>query len=133
MKVYSIKKTTNLSIEEIITDINKGGKFISYGYCISIVALIFRLTSSPHFIKSTEKPSKYRLKYNILSLLLGWWGLPWGPIYTIDMLRLNLKKGGIDITEEILEKIIQQHPTDTHKPKLDIDLTITYVAEELTD
>ncbi len=89
MKVYSIKKTSNLSIEEIITDINKGGKFISYGYCVSIVALTFRLTSSPYFIKSTELPSKYRLKYNILSLLFGWWGLPWGPIYTLEMARLN--------------------------------------------
>jgi hypothetical protein len=26
-----------------------------------------------------------------LSLLLGWWGIPWGPIYTIRALAINSK------------------------------------------
>ncbi len=131
MKIYNIKKTCGLTIEQIFNELNNGGQFVTYGYCISIVAMTFRLTSSPYFIKSDELVSKYRLKYNILSLIFGWWGLPYGPIYTIDMIRINLKNGGIDIGEEIIPKINQQHPIDKHKKILTSDLTIEFSDEEL--
>jgi len=29
------------------------------------------------------------LPFTLLSLLLGWWGNPWGPIYTIQSLWVN--------------------------------------------
>ena len=41
------------------------------------------------------------LPFTLLSLLLGWWGIPWGPIYTIQSLWVNLK-GGRDVTQEIM-------------------------------
>jgi hypothetical protein len=132
MKTYSIKKTRGLTIDEILKEIEKGGLFVTYGYCISIVAMTFRPTSSPHFIRSDEEPSKYRLKYTILSLIFGWWGLPWGPIYTIDMIRINLKNGGININEEVLQKINSQHSASNLKTILDCDLTITFDEHELT-
>ena len=37
------------------------------------------------------------LPYTLLSLVAGWWGIPWGPIFTIGALYNNLK-GGKDVT-----------------------------------
>jgi ATP-dependent phosphoenolpyruvate carboxykinase len=34
--------------------------------------------------------------------LLGWWGIPWGPIYTIAAVVTNIR-GGKDVTAEILQ------------------------------
>ncbi|MCU0435404.1 MAG: hypothetical protein MUC87_18245 [Bacteroidia bacterium] len=104
MKKFSLKKTNGHTLEQIHAEINAGGKFVTYGYCISVVAFTYRLISSPHFIKAGETNSKYRSKYNLLSLIFGWWGFPWGPIHTIEMVRVNMKTGGVDITDEIMEK-----------------------------
>ena len=131
MKIYSLKKTNGFTIEEIIKEIEDGGQFVIYGYCISIVTMSFRLTSSPYFILSREKTSKYRLKYNILSLFLGWWGLPYGPIYTIKMISMNLKNGGIDFTNEILLKIKEQHSESDTQSTLIFDLEVQFMDSEL--
>ena len=37
----------------------------------------------------------------MISLVFGWWGFPWGFIYTPMALYTNLK-GGKDITKDIL-------------------------------
>jgi tetratricopeptide (TPR) repeat protein len=39
------------------------------------------------------------LKWSCLSLLVGWWGFPWGPIYTIQALFANAP-GGTQIKSE---------------------------------
>jgi hypothetical protein len=33
----------------------------------------------------------------LLSLLFGWWGLPWGPVRTIQALVVNFS-GGLNVT-----------------------------------
>jgi len=44
------------------------------------------------------------LKFTILTMLLGWWGIPWGPIYTIGSIFRNLS-GGVDVTQEVIESM----------------------------
>ena len=132
MKTYIIKKTSGLSSEQIYNIVSQGGRFVMYGYCISILALTLRRVSSPYFIKSGERLSKYRLRYNIFSLLFGWWGLPWGPIYTIDMIKINLKNGGgVDITEDILMKIKQKYGDSNIGEIHTEDIAIDYDEKEL--
>jgi hypothetical protein len=31
---------------------------------------------------------------------MGWWGIPWGPIRSVQSLWTNLK-GGVDVTAEV--------------------------------
>ncbi|EHQ26215.1 hypothetical protein [Mucilaginibacter paludis] len=132
MKSYTIKKTAGISIEQLYDDLSHGGRIVSYGYCVSIIAMTYRLMSSPHFIRPDEKISKYRMGYNLRSLILGWWGLPWGPIYTIDMIKINAKTGGgIDVTEDLLIKIQQQYSGSNTKEILSQDLTVNYNQYEL--
>ena len=87
--------------EELQQEIQQGGKFVRYQYCISLLVITFRRSSNVYFISHEQNAVVKGLPFTLLSLLLGWWGIPWGPIYTIQSLWVNLK-GGKDVTQEVL-------------------------------
>ena len=82
-------------------ELQQGGKFVVYQYCISILILTFRRSSNVYFIRPEENAVIKGLPYTLLSLLLGWWGIPWGPIYTVQSIWLNTR-GGRDVTQKIM-------------------------------
>jgi hypothetical protein len=43
------------------------------------------------------------MPWTLLTIVLGWWGIPWGPVYSIQSLVVNLK-GGKDVTAEVMAK-----------------------------
>jgi len=47
-----------------------------------------------------ETGMKRGLVFSVISLLFGWWGLPWGVIYTPMTMFTNLS-GGCDVTDEV--------------------------------
>lgn len=132
MKTYKINNTAGLSLEQLYTGLSTGGCIISYGYCISAIAFTYRLMSAPYYIKAGEKPSTYRKKYNRLSRIFGWWGIPWGPIYTFDMLRMNRDKrgGGINITEDVLSVLHDKYANRDLNEIFAEDILITYGEDE---
>jgi len=82
-------------------ELKQGAKFVVYQYCISLVVITFRRSSSIYFIRSEENAIVRGLPYTFLALVLGWWGIPWGPIYTIGSVWTNFS-GGKDVTQEVL-------------------------------
>lgn len=133
MKTYTIKNTTGITLNEFYRDLDAGGKLVIYGYCISIIALTFRLISSPYFIRPGESQSKFKRRYNTLSLIFGWWGLPWGPIYTIDMIKINSKSGGgVDVTNELIPKLTEKYIYHDAEEIFTEGITIDYNDNELT-
>ncbi len=82
-----------LSNEEIDWELRNGAKFVVYHYCVSIIVWSFFRTSQVHFIRSNESAVWKGMKYTLLSLLLGWWGVPFGPIFTIIAIVINLFGG----------------------------------------
>ena len=82
-------------------EINQGGKFVIYQFCISILVITFKRSSNIYFISHEQNAVVKGLPYTLLSLILGWWGIPWGPIYTIQSVWVNFK-GGKDVTQEVL-------------------------------
>jgi hypothetical protein len=128
VKRFKIRKTAGMSVNQLYNEVSIGGRIVIYGYCISIIVLTFRLVSSPYYIKPGEKASKYRGKYSLLSLLMGWWGLPWGPIYTLEMLKINSNKqgGATDVTEDVLLKLQEKYTSEEAKKIADKDITIEY-------
>ena len=86
---------------ELQQELQQGGKFVIYQYCISILILTFKRSSNVYFIRHEENSIVKGLPFTLLSLLLGWWGIPWGPIYTSQAVWNNFK-GGKDVTTEIL-------------------------------
>jgi len=103
MKIIGVENMGNL---ELRTELQKGGKFVTFPYVISLLVITFRRTSDVYFIKADQSAVVKGLPFTLLSLLAGWWGIPWGIIYTISAVWTNLN-GGRDVTAEILSSIGQ--------------------------
>lgn len=88
------------STAQLQHEIQQGGKFVMYQYCISLAVITFKRWSKVYFIRHEQSALMKGLPFTLLTLVLGWWGFPWGPIYTIQTLWINLR-GGKDITKEI--------------------------------
>jgi len=96
------------SLNEIQELVNKGARFILFQYCVSIVfAVTLKRFSPAILVQEGEDTSRYRLKYNLISLIFGWWGFPWGPIKTIESLFANYR-GGVDYTSDIMLNLTKE-------------------------
>ncbi len=102
-----IRNIEGLSTDQINRELQKGAKFVVFQYCISIIIMTFKRSSDVYFVRAGESTIKNSIGLSLLTFFLGWWGIPWGPIYTIGALYNNFK-GGKDITEEILSSINTQ-------------------------
>jgi hypothetical protein len=91
----------DMTVDELRFELNRGGKFVIFEYCVSILILTFKNPTDIHFIRSGESAAGKSFGYSLVSLVLGWWGFPWGPIYTISSLVTNLG-GGKDVTSEVV-------------------------------
>lgn len=100
-----VKNVEGLTADEIKNEVANGGKFVIFQYTISIIILTFKRNSDIYFVKSHEKAVVKGLPYTLISFFLGWWGIPWGPIYTIQTLSKNLS-GGRNVTEHIMPSFI---------------------------
>lgn len=89
---------------ELNFELQRGGKFVVYYYCISVIIMTFRRGSAIYFIKAGESAVSKSLPWSLISLVLGWWGIPWGPIWTIQSLALNFR-GGKDVTASVVNAL----------------------------
>ena len=91
---------------QLAHELQRGARFVVYQYCISIIVMTFKRPSSIYFVRAGEGAVSKGLGFSLISLLLGWWGVPWGPIYTVGSFITNFK-GGKDVTREVLATIRQ--------------------------
>ncbi|MBW6519069.1 MAG: hypothetical protein K0A89_11290 [ANME-2 cluster archaeon] len=71
------------------------------------ISLIFFTTKSPSrfFINGQGNHIIAGLVFTVFTLLLGWWGIPWGPVYTIQTVIKNLTGGHKQIIGEMVKTI----------------------------
>ena len=98
MKILGID---DLSVDQLNQELERGGRFIIYQFCISAILMTFRQSSEIIFVKANESAITKGLPYSGLSFFLGWWGFPWGPLYTIGSFITNFR-GGQDVTSEVV-------------------------------
>ncbi|WP_438490842.1 hypothetical protein [Paenibacillus sp. IHBB 3054] len=99
--------------ETLEQEVEQGGKFVVYTYCISIIFMTFRRSSSIYYIEPRMSAVGRGLKFTLISVLFGWWGIPWGPIYTIGSLFTNFT-GGQDVTVEVMDSMIADRREQSH-------------------
>ena len=92
-----INGTEAMNKDQILFELQRGAKFVQYQYCVSIVVMTFKRGTDIYFLRAEENPVVKGLSWTFLTLLAGWWGIPFGPIFTIQSLWYNLK-GGHDVT-----------------------------------
>lgn len=98
-----------VSTDQLKFEIQRGAKVVCYQYCVSILVMTFRRSSSLYFIPAGESAVSKGLPWIGLTLVAGWWGIPWGPIFSIQSLVTNFK-GGKDITAELTARLSQPAP-----------------------
>ena len=93
--------TENLTNEQVHYELSKGAKFVVYQYAVSLLVVSFRRSSDIYFVTADRPFTGARFGYSLLSFIAGWWGVPWGPIFTIQSLWTNLS-GGRDVTAHVV-------------------------------
>jgi hypothetical protein len=97
MKIVGVEGLTR---EQIRAEMLRGAKFVVFEYCVSVVFMTFKRASSIHLVRPGESAAAKSVPSTLCSLLLGWWGIPWGPIWTVATVARNLR-GGRDVTAEM--------------------------------
>jgi hypothetical protein len=90
-----------LSPAELRAELERGGRLIVFSYAVSVCVLTWGSDSPPHLVRKGESAFFKGLKYTLLTLVAGWWGLPFGPFFTLAALYANLS-GGEDVTARAL-------------------------------
>ena len=99
-----IKNIEGLTAEDLQREVNKGGRFIYYAITISILVITFKRTSGVYLVRKNQNAVMRGFPFTILTLFLGWWGIPFGPKYTLEGLRTNLA-GGKNVTDEVMATV----------------------------
>jgi hypothetical protein len=99
-----IKNIDGLSVADMQQAVNDGGRFVFFAYTISFLLVTFKRKSGVYFIRAGENAAAKGFQFTVISSIAGWWGLPWGPKYTIDAIATNLK-GGKNITNEVMATV----------------------------
>lgn len=118
-------------------------EMVAYTYVISILVMTFR-RSTRYYFKEAEKGKAIIAKILCIlcNLTVGWWGIPWGPIWTIketfcDLFNMHKAPWGqfagspVDVSESFNEEqkvqeqgVKKEQPSKNNKVK---DILI-YVA-----
>jgi hypothetical protein len=85
---------------ELDFEIQRGAKFVLF----QVIVLTFRRPSDIYFVRQGENVLVKGLPFTLLSLVAGWWGIPWGPIYTIQSVYNN-SRGGKDVTQAVVNSL----------------------------
>jgi hypothetical protein len=111
MKIQGIE---GMSPDQLRFEIQRGAKFVFFYYSVSVLVMSFRRASPVYFIPVGQNALGKGAPWTLLTLVAGWWGIPWGPIYTVQSLVVNLK-GGKDVTAELSARL--QPATTVPSPK----------------
>jgi hypothetical protein len=75
--------TEGMTASQLNFELQRGAKFVIFQYAFSVVIMSFRRGSSIYFIRAGENTLSKSISFTLLTAVAGWWGIPWGPIYTI--------------------------------------------------
>lgn len=99
-----IKNIDGLSANDLQQEVNEGGRFVYFPYTLSLIFFTFKRTSGVYLVKGSENNAVKSFFYILISALFGWWGIPFGPKYTLESIQTNWR-GGKDVTEDVMATV----------------------------
>ena len=99
-----IKNIDGLSAHDLQKAVNGGAKFVYYAWTISVIILTFKRTSGVYLVRGENSRVAKGFIFTLISVLLGWWGIPFGPRHTIESVKINCN-GGKDVTNEVMSVV----------------------------
>jgi hypothetical protein len=104
----TIRGTEGLTPADIQNEIARGARFVAYQWCISLLVVTLKRGTRIYYLKPGQTGFLPGFLWSAFTLVAGWWGFPWGPIYTIGSLWTNLR-GGIDVTAAVSADLANTH------------------------
>jgi hypothetical protein len=95
---------TLLQVEE---DVLRGGRFRTFPWSFSLVILSFRRSSPLIYVPANQWVGGHAWLWTLPSLFLGWWGIPWGFLFTLMNIYRNAM-GGRELTPAVLQALLGQ-------------------------
>jgi len=71
--------------------ITKNTELRRYFWAMSFVLLCLKSMSA--YYVAPKSPVSFGFKFSLISFIFGWWGIPYGPIWTVESLIKNFKGG----------------------------------------
>lgn len=78
-----------------------------YQAALSFLVVTFKIPSR-YYIEGDSAPWPLPVSLTATTLALGWWGMPWGPIYTVQVLAKNVRGGIKESVGDLLEAVGSQ-------------------------
>jgi hypothetical protein len=104
-----IQGIEGLSKNQLQFELGRGGRFIQFQYCISAIVVTFKRSSPIYFVRAGENVVGKGTPFTLLTLVAGWWGIPWGPIFSVQAIYRNFS-GGRDVTKEVAAALFPPAP-----------------------
>lgn len=101
MKIVGME---GLTVDQLNFELKRGAKFVIFQYAISVVVMSFKRASNIYFIRAGESTIGKSIGFTLLTLVGGWWGIPFGPIYSVQALATNFR-GGKNLTKEVIASL----------------------------
>jgi hypothetical protein len=108
----AIQGIGNMTPDQLRFELQRGAKLVRYQYCVSLLVITFKRSSEVYYIPVGESSVTKGLPWILLTAVAGWWGIPWGPIFTIQSLVTNFK-GGTDLTADVSAAMNRTAPAPT--------------------
>ncbi|MBK7559978.1 MAG: hypothetical protein IPP43_11980 [Chitinophagaceae bacterium] len=99
-----IKNIDGIKTEDLELEVKRGGRFVYFPYTVSFLVVTLKRNSGVYLLRDNENAAMKGLPFIIISVLFGWWGIPFGPKYTIESIR-TICKGGKDVTDEVMATV----------------------------
>ena len=97
--------THGKTVRQIVNEVAAGGRLVVFQYVFSVLVMTFRRNTGIHYIAPGQSAAGLAFQWSLIPWLFGWWGFPWGFIYTPAALWRNTA-GGVDVSEPILAHVI---------------------------
>lgn len=91
--------------------ISRSTQVIQYRYCASMI--LFTVEFHTAFFPMRDGHGRSPVVPTLITCLLGWWGIPFGPIYTIATIIHNIRGGQRRSVQELLNEMA----ADAEAPK----------------
>lgn len=108
MDIIGIERLSPGEIDDLV---ERGGRFVIYTWTISVIVMTFKRPSNILFIRPGESRLAKGLPYTLGTMVVGWWGIPWGPIHSLGSIFGN-SFGGKDVTREVTNTLRQRQGAD---------------------
>lgn len=99
-----------------------------YQTAVSCFFITF-VTPSRLYVEGHDNHWMGSLRCSIATLLLGWWGLPWGPLQTISCLLGNLFGGTKEIVANLIDEVTGHTKSVVQLTERAADLARRRIAE----